>query len=229
MEVNFEYINPYDEKYDYLMRIEHLGRYYFASQILTNYKNVLDIACADGYGTKLLSQSIASVVGIDKNEKYLQIAKTKYNGDNITYKCVNVDNKPISGTYDGIVCFETLEHLKYPQKLLNNLHDILDDNGVIILSIPNSKYEIIENGKNKDSFHLHTFKYADFIELLNNTGFIINKVLGQSYINKIVNKEIKEYKITNVINDAQTIAYPDEVDINKTYSYIFILNKKAVK
>ena len=225
MDVNYEYINPFDERYDYMMRIEHLGRYYFASDLLKNYKNVLDVACADGYGTKVLSQNINNVVGIDRNEEYLHIARTEYSGDNIIYECINVDDESITGIYDGIVCFETLEHLKYPQKFLQNLYNILDENGVMILSVPNSEYEIIEDGKNKDSFHLHIFKYNDIVKMLEKVGFSINKVLGQSYINKIVNKEIEDYSFTNIVEDAKTIAYPNEEDINKTYSYIFVLKK----
>ena len=54
----------------------------------------------------------------------------------------------------------------------------------------------------------------------------INKLYGQSYINKIVNKEIEEYELTDIINDARTIAYPNEDDIKKTYSYIFVLSKR---
>ena len=101
-----------------------------------------------------------------------------------------------------------------------------NDNGIMILSVPNSEYEIIENGKNKDSFHLHVFKYDEIVNMLKEVGFNINKVYGQSYINKIVNGDIKEYKLSNVIDDAKNIAYPNEEDINKTYSYIFILNKR---
>lgn len=225
MEVNFEYINPFDEQYDYMMRIEHLGRYYFASERLKKFKKVLDVACADGYGTKILSQRVVSVDGIDRNEEYLRVARTKYNSNNINYKCIDVDKKTITDTYDGIVCFETLEHLKYPKKFLHNLYDILNNNGVMLLSIPNSDYEIIENGKNKDSFHLHIFKYDDIVKMLYEIGFKIDKVLGQSYINKIVNNEIKNYSITSVENDAKTIGYPNQEEIEKTYSYIFILNK----
>ena len=95
----------------------------------------------------------------------------------------------------------------------------------MLLSVPNSDYEIIENGKNKDSFHLHIFKYDDIVKMLYEIGFKIDKVLGQSYINKIVNNEIKNYSITSVENDAKTIGYPNQEEIEKTYSYIFILNK----
>ena len=227
MEINYEYVDPFDEKYDYLMRIEHLGRYYFASNLLKNCEKVLDIACADGYGTKILSESVDYVVGIDRNEKYLNVAKTKYDSDNIEYKCIDVDEETVLDKYDGIVCFETLEHLKYPERLLHNLYNILDKDGVMILSIPNSKYEIVENGQNKDSFHLHIFDYNKVIKMFEKVGFFVEKVYGQSYINKIVNKEIDKYELTNVSNDAKTIAFPNEDDIDKTYSYIFILKKEG--
>ena len=228
METNYEYVNPFDEKYDYLMKIEHLGRYYFASDYLKDFNNVLDIACADGYGSMILSNNIKRVVGVDRNNRYLDIARSKYNNSNIEYKCIDVDTELITGSYDGIVCFETLEHIKYPKKLLNNLYNVLTDNGVMILSVPNSEYEIIENGKNKDSFHIRVFKYDDIVKMIEEVGFKINKVLGQSYINKIVNGDIKEYELTNVIDDSKEIAYPNEEDINKTYSYIFILNKEEI-
>ena len=226
MEVNFEYVNPFDEKYDYFMRIEHLGRYYFASDLLKGARTVLDVACADGYGTKILSQNVSSVVGMDKNEDYLNIARSNNMGDNITYQCINVDEESIMGNYNGIVCFETLEHLENPYLFLKNLYQILDKKGLLILSVPNSKYEVIENGKNIDPYHLHVFQYDDLIQKIQETGFFINKVYGQSYINRIVNKEITDYRLTNLEEDARTIAYPNEVDLEKTYSYIFVLQKK---
>lgn len=55
MEINFEYVDPFNEKYDYWMRVEHLARYLWARDILKNSENVLDVACANGYGTSLIS------------------------------------------------------------------------------------------------------------------------------------------------------------------------------
>ena len=226
MDVNYEYIDPFDEKYHYLMRVEHLGRYYLATNLLKNYQNVLDVACANGYGTYILSKYVNIVYGIDRNKEYLELAKEKYNANNIVYKQLDLNSQKIEGTYDGIVCFETLEHLKYPESFIKDLYNLLDNDGILLLSIPNSIYEKFENGKNKDSYHLHVFEYNDIIDLIKKVGFKIKKIYGQSYINKIVNGDIKEYKLSNVIDDAKNIAYPNEEDINKTYSYIFILNKR---
>ena len=225
MDINVEYVNPFDERYDYFMRVEHLGRYYFASNLLKGFNNVLDIACADGYGVNILSKHVNNIVGIDNKKEYLDIGKKRYKDSKISFLNVDVDINDIQGTYDGIVCFETIEHVKYPEKLLNNLYNILESNGLLILSVPNSNYEVIENGKNKDTYHLHVFDINELKELITSIGFKINDIYGQSYINKIVNKDITDYYITNVSDDAKIIGLPNKEDIDKTYSYILVLSK----
>lgn len=225
MDINVEYINPFDEEYDYFMRVEHLGRYYFASKVLKNFNNVLDVACADGYGVNLLSRHVKKVVGVDRKKEYLDIAKKRYKIPSIEFHQIDVDFEDIPGKYDGIVCFETIEHVRYPEKFLNTLYNVLEDNGTLLLSVPNSKYEVIENGKNKDSYHLHVFNINELQELIKSKGFKICNIYGQSYINKIVNKEITDYYVTNVSDDAKIVGYPNEEDIDKTYSYIFVLKK----
>ena len=57
---------------------------------------------------------------------------------------------------------------------------------------------MIENGQNIDPYHLHVFQYDELIKKIQETGFFIRKVYGQSYINKIVNKEITDYQFTNI-------------------------------
>ena len=73
MNVNYEYIDSFDDTKDYLIRIEHLGRYYFATDILKNHKSILDVACANGYGTYILSKIATKVYGIDCNKTYSYI------------------------------------------------------------------------------------------------------------------------------------------------------------
>ena len=67
---SIEYCDPFNEEQYYWMRVEHLGRYYYVLNNIDEGLNLLDIACANGYGTKLLSKKCDSVTGIDKNEGY---------------------------------------------------------------------------------------------------------------------------------------------------------------
>lgn len=39
--------------------------------------------------------------------------------------------------FDGIICLEVLEHLKYPQKTLKSITEHLSDDGIAVISLPN--------------------------------------------------------------------------------------------
>lgn len=84
---------------------------------------------------------------------------------------------------------------------------------------------MIEDGKNKDIYHLHTFEYDEIIKLFEKNNLKVLKVLGQSYTNKIVNKKVDDIKKTDLIMDTMKIGYPNIQDIDETYSYIFVLEK----
>lgn len=220
-----EYCDPFDERYNYWMRLEHLGRYFYAKDNINKNSKVLDIACCNGYGTKIISNYCKQIIGIDANKNYIDIAKQKYNNSNIEYIVKDIDYENIDGTFDFIVCFETIEHVRYPELFLQKLYTALNENGKIFLSVPNSKYEVKENGKNKDIYHLHIFEYNEIIDMFEKNNLKVLKVLGQSYTNKIVNNKAEDVEKTNLITDTMKIAYPNTQDIDETYSYIFVLEK----
>ena len=147
IDVNTEYCDPFDEKYNYIMRIEHLGRYLWAKDVIKkhNCNNVLDVACANGYGTKILSEVCKNITGIDNKNNYLKYAIENYYAQNINYIFKNIDTEKIDGIFDCIVCFETLEHLKHPEAFIKQLNNNLNQDGILLISIPNDKYELIES------------------------------------------------------------------------------------
>lgn len=230
MDIDIEYCNPFDDKQDLWMRSEHLARYLWAKNYIHEHKfnTVLDIACANGYGTKILSNVCRTIVGIDNKEKYIEIARKNNMANNIEYILLDVDNNDLYGDYDVIVCFETLEHLKYPNEFLKKIYSCLDKDGVVLLSVPNSKFEIIENGVNLDHYHLHIFTYDDLKCMLSDNNFEIMGVLGQSKTNKIVNNFIEPPNVDgkSIYDIASEFAYPGCEDIGDSYSHIYVLKKK---
>src|SRR5256885_16823278 len=51
------------------IKYEHLHRYAIASQLVAG-RDVLDLACGEGYGANLLAKRAASVIGVD-NSQYI--------------------------------------------------------------------------------------------------------------------------------------------------------------
>ena len=55
----------------------HLGRYNFAMQFIKD-KNIIDIACGEGYGSNQLAGVAKTVTGIDIDNETIENAKLKY-------------------------------------------------------------------------------------------------------------------------------------------------------
>ena len=228
---NKERYNPLDNPaQDTFIKLEHLGRYLFACDYLKKHsitENVLDIACGTGYGCYLLSKQIKNVVGIDKNIEEVEL---QYKKDNITFIEEDIDKTDLTSTYQAIVCFETLEHVNNPNRLLKQISKSLSSKGLFLLSIPNEKYEKLdENGNNLDIYHKTIFKLDDLLDQLKN-DFNMIELFGQSKINEIINKNpnlnLNIHSQEEVIEKAYQLAYPNKEKIEDTYSYIIICQKK---
>lgn len=148
MNVNVEYCDPFDGLEDgFWMKVEHCGRYMWAAQWLEEKqcKSVADIACANGYGSRILSRTIGRVIAVDRNETYLNKAE---HVDSVQYICCDLDGEPLPDTInniDAIVCFETLEHLQKPKAAIRAFFECLSDDGYLLLSVLNDRYELLDD------------------------------------------------------------------------------------
>ena len=69
-----------------------------------------------------------------------------------------------------------------PFEIITKFYNILPHNGRLILSFPNSKYELTdENGKNQDSFHLSVIDYKKMKFFLQKTGFEITQITRDKF------------------------------------------------
>jgi len=145
---------------------EHIHRYFFASKFVKN-KKVLDLACGEGYGVKILSKSAKSVIGIEIDKKTTMHAKKKYRGKNIKFITSSITQIPIPGKhlFDVIVCFEAIEHIKEQKKIFEEVKRLLKKNGLFVISTPNKKIYTTEE-KNSNPFHEKELSISEFRNLL---------------------------------------------------------------
>lgn len=249
MSVNQEYCNPLDGyKTDFWMKLEHCGRYLFAKKKLEDAgcSSVADMACAVGYGSKLLSGGL-SVYAFDRSAEYISIAREKYCAPHVKFGIADFDEDDLTQllpTVDAIVCFETLEHVKKPDLLLKQFNNILTDDGILLLSVPNWRYERFDEfGKNKDPYHLNVFSDEDIDRMLRNAGFITQHVFGQDICNRIVSR-VSERKLQGIDDDrlmslfdydessicqySEIFAWPETDHETESYSIIRICQKNIV-
>ena len=96
---------------------------------------ILDIGSGEGGTSKVLSEG-NDVTSFDMNKMRLLRQQNSFSNFNIL--CGSSSSLPfINNSLDLIILQDVLEHLDNREKLINNVYNMLDDNGMIYLSTPN--------------------------------------------------------------------------------------------
>jgi 2-polyprenyl-3-methyl-5-hydroxy-6-metoxy-1,4-benzoquinol methylase len=147
----------------------------------------LDVGCAIGVFTNLLHQKGYEALGIDTSKELLTFARNRY--ASCTFKLMNVLHLDLTpSTFDLVLALEVIEHLDNPYRFLKNIHQVLKEEGVILLSTPNrlslegAKGVAMEkmvgiNWKAWDAEHTHVYTSMEIIQLLRRF-FEIQGVVG---------------------------------------------------
>lgn len=151
-----------------LTAYEHLHRYRFAREFVKG-KNVLDLACGEGYGSFMFSEDAHCVIGIDIDDATVRHASAKYLRENLKFIKGSITEVPIEeeGMFDIIVCFEALEHITEHNELIKEVKRLLKKDGTFIVSTPN-KSEYSEEQGYKNPFHIKEFYLDEFKDILEN-------------------------------------------------------------
>jgi len=116
---------------------DHFARYKFASQFVQG-KEVLDIACGVGYGSKLLKDAGAkNVDGVDSSDEAIDYAKIHYRTNGVNFIVAGAENYLPDKKYDVIVSFVTIEQIPDFRAVLRNFYNLLKPKGLLIISSPN--------------------------------------------------------------------------------------------
>ena len=146
---------------------EHLSRYLFA-QLLATGKHVLDVGSGEGYGSHLLSDRAASVVGVDLSPDAVRHASDRYATQcpNLRYVHGSATGLPIEArSIDLVVAFEVLEHLAEHDAMLAEVRRVLRPGGLFLVSTPNKvAYSDLPNYKNP--FHVKELYFDEFRALI---------------------------------------------------------------
>jgi len=117
---------------------EHWHRYCVVLPAVVG-KRVLDSACGEGYGSRLLASVAGCVTGIDIDSASIQHASSRYGEQtNLRFVQGSCASLPLAdNSVDVVISFETIEHIEAQDAMLAEFRRVLAADGILIISSPN--------------------------------------------------------------------------------------------
>lgn len=166
----------------------HLKRYEFVRTMLGGNDIVGDFACGTGYGTQMLSEKSAKVIGVDISEKVIKAVRKRYaKNPRAEFVASNILDLTYKNYFDRIVSFETIEHLDEADipRVFQVFFDALKNNGKLVFSVPYMQ----EKSEAAIKMGFHKTFYIDerkIEEWLRQAGFKVNYYKYQNYETHLV-------------------------------------------
>ncbi|MBI1803371.1 MAG: class I SAM-dependent methyltransferase [Ignavibacteriae bacterium] len=141
----------------------HRFAYQYARQFVEG-KSVIDLGCGTGYGCKMLAESAAFVQGIDHDARAIDFCRKNYPASNIRYAQMDAASLSLDRRFDVAVSFQVIEHLSAPGTFIDQIKNIVEPGGTIIISTPNVRTPT--KASNANPFHYSEMNYQQFEHLL---------------------------------------------------------------
>jgi 2-polyprenyl-6-hydroxyphenyl methylase/3-demethylubiquinone-9 3-methyltransferase len=154
----------------------------------------LDIGCGGGILSEQLHKEGAEVTGIDSSNKSITIARQHAEEQNYDIKYINKSIFDITDldSFDFIVCFEMIEHIDEPDKLINKINELSAKKSGLFLSTINRNLKSFALAKIIAEYVLNyvpkgTHQYEKFItpyeltRMLENNNYNLNDISGLDF------------------------------------------------
>ncbi len=145
-----------------------LSRYKFVSKMFSGYENVLEIGCADAFGTRIVKQECKHVTVIDFDPVFIEDVKSRNSKEwKLEAYVHDILSGPPPGEFDGIFSLDVLEHIhkKDENIFFRNIILSLKDDGVLIIGTPSLQSQQYASPPSKEG-HVNCKSGEELKELL---------------------------------------------------------------
>lgn len=97
---------------------------------------VLDMGCGTGWTSDFLGRSGYEVVGVDIAPTMIELAKSTYESDNVSFAVSDYEQLVELGEFDVVVFFDCLHHAEDERAALGAAFRALRPGGIVVLSEP---------------------------------------------------------------------------------------------
>jgi 2-polyprenyl-3-methyl-5-hydroxy-6-metoxy-1,4-benzoquinol methylase len=166
---------------------------------------LLDIGAATGMLMETAQELGCKVYGVEIGEKSVETLKNKFGNDNIVdgyFEQIDFESLGMYNSFDIISMVDLLEHVRDPNRTLEQANLLLRDSGIVVCYIPNTASLAARIlGRNWElycSMHLYSFSKQNLKMLFNKHGFEIISIkpspryLTVEYVRNFVKYQLKD-------------------------------------
>ncbi|OGT12478.1 MAG: methyltransferase [Gallionellales bacterium RIFCSPHIGHO2_02_FULL_57_16] len=116
-----------------------LARYKFVAKMLAGCEKVLEVGCADAFGTRLVQQAVKEVTAVDFDPIFIEDVHSRMDSA-WPLICFQHDllQGSVPGIFNAIYSLDVLEHIepRMEATFITNMLESLDTNGIMIVGMP---------------------------------------------------------------------------------------------
>lgn len=193
---------------------------------------ILDVGCGAGrLGERLKQRQTCQVWGIERDRTAAQWAAARLDRV-ISRDAETVDGEIEPGSFDCIVCGDVLEHLCDPGSFLGKARCWLNENGVLVASLPNVRHHSVvrsllegnwtyEPAGLLDDDHVRFFTRREIEKLFFRSGYVIRRlaaVPGEGYAEWTTQGRPSDVRVGGLTYRAR-----DEADAAELFTYQYLV------
>jgi len=130
-----------------------LSRYKFAAKMLRGRRRVLEVGCADAFGTRVVRQEVGSVVAVDFDPVFIADAEARADDHwPVEYRVHDMLSGPVEGAFDGAYSLDVIEHIdaRDEDRFIANIAGSLTPHGVLIVGSPSLESQDYASPQSKE-------------------------------------------------------------------------------
>ena len=130
----------------------HLSRYKYVAKMMSGLDDVLEVGCADAFGTRLVAQEAKRVVAVDFDSEFIADAKARASDRwPIELRVHDILREPVAGQFDGALALDVLEHIpsESEDKFLRNICSSLKFDGRLVIGMPSLESQAFASAASK--------------------------------------------------------------------------------
>lgn len=146
-----------------------LARYKFVAKMFSGFNHVLEVGCADAFGTRVVRQEVKALTACDFDPVFIEDAKRRMDPA-WPFECLTHDmlQGPLARQFDGVYALDVLEHISVADEdqFVENLAASLHEHGVCIIGTPSLESQAYASPGSKAG-HVNCKSGAGLQQLMN--------------------------------------------------------------